>query len=165
MERPFIADTMLGRLVRWLRVMGCDVEYFPEIGDAELVERGARDGRMILTRDTLLVRRRRARNNCFFVEGDHFRDQVRQVVRAFAIDPIGGFLTRCLVCNALLHDIARENAEGEIPPYVFATQEHFRICPDCRRLYWGGTHRERMVAELKDMLGYDGDQRPGTGVI
>ena len=152
MECPFIADTMLGRLVRWLRIMGCDVEYFPEIGDAELVERGARDGRLILTRDTLLIRRRKARNNCFFVEGDHFRDQVRQVVRAFAIDPFGGFLTRCLECNAPLCNIARENAEGEVPPYVFATQENFRTCPGCSRFYWGGTHRERMAEELKAIL-------------
>jgi uncharacterized protein len=152
MERTFIADSMLGRLARWLRVMGCDVEYFPEIGDAELVERGERSGRLILTRDTLLIRRRRARDNFFFVEGDHFRDQVRQVVRAFALEPCGGFLTRCLECNALLHDIDREVAAGKVPPYVFATQEQFQSCPGCGRLFWGGTHRERMEEELREIL-------------
>lgn len=153
MDRTFIADTMLGKLARWLRVMGCDVAYFREIGDADLVERAERSGRLILTRDTLLVRRRRVRNNHFFVEGDHFRDQVRQVVRAFAIDPFEGFLSRCLECNALLQAIDRKSAEGRVPPYVFVTQEHFQICPDCSRLYWGGTHRERMAGELKEILG------------
>ncbi len=153
MEPRFIADAMLGKLARWLRVMGCDVEYSPEIGDAELVERAESSGRLILTRDTLLVRRRRARANHFFVEGDHFRVQLRQVARAFAIDPFGRFLSRCLECNALLRDIDRAAAEGRVPPYVFATQEQFRVCPACGRLYWGGTHRERMMAELKEMLG------------
>ena len=162
MEQRFIADTMLGKLARWLRVTGCDVEYFPEIGDAELVERGERSGRLILTRDTLLVRRRKARNNCFFVEGDHFRDQVRQVVRAFALEPFGGFLTRCLECNALLHGIDRESAAARVPPYVFATQEIFRGCASCGRLYWGGTHRERMEDELRNILGMARDQGSGT---
>ena len=157
MDRTFIADTMLGKLARWLRVMGCDVAYYREIGDAELVERAERSGRLILTRDTLLVRRRKVRNNHFFVEGDHFRDQVRQVVRAFAIEPFAGFLSRCLECNALLQEIDRKSVEGRVPPYVFVTQEHFQICPNCGRLYWGGTHRERMAGELKEMLGLTKD--------
>ncbi len=91
MEPKFIADAMLGKLARWLRVLGCDVEYFPLIGDAELVARASRTGRLILTRDTLLVRRRGARDNHFFVAGDHFRDQLRQVVERFGIDPAGAF--------------------------------------------------------------------------
>jgi uncharacterized protein with PIN domain len=152
MDRAFIADSMLGRLARWLRVMGCDTEYFPEIGDAELTERAWRSGRLILTRDTLLVRRRRARDNSFFVEGDHFRDQLRLVVAAFAIDPFARFLTRCLECNAPLRELARDEAQGRVPPYVFATQGHFRVCPECGRPYWGGTHRERMMAELRGIL-------------
>lgn len=155
MERKFIADAMLGRLARWLRVMGCDVEYFPEIGDAELEERSCRSGRLILTRDTLLIRRRRVRDNCFFVVGDHYRDQVRQVVRAFAIDPFVGFLARCLECNEPLRDLDGKSAEERVPPYVFATQERFQVCPACSRIYWGGTHRERMRAELQEILGRD----------
>ncbi len=153
MERAFIADSMLGRLARWLRVMGCDTEYFPEIGDAELVERAWQSGRLILTRDTLLVRRRRARDNSFFVEGDHFRDQLRRVTAAFGIDPFARFLTRCIECNAPLRDAVRTEAEKRVPPYVFATQGCFQFCPACDRLYWGGTHRERMAAELREILG------------
>jgi uncharacterized protein len=153
MERAFIVDSMLGRLTRWLRVTGCDTEYFREIGDAELAERAWQSGRLILTRDTLLVRRRGVRDNSFLVEGDHFRDQLRQVVRAFAIDPFALFLTRCLECNAPLGELTRSEAEGRVPPYVFATQDRFRSCPACGRLYWGGTHRERMLEELKGILG------------
>ncbi len=153
MERAFIADTMLGRLARWLRVMGCDTEYFPDMDDAELVERAWQEHRLILTRDTLLVRRRRARDNSFFVEGDHFRDQLRQVVAAFGIDPYARFLTRCIECNAPLREFSRPEAETRVPPYVFATQGRFRACPACGRIYWGGTHRERMEADLREILG------------
>jgi uncharacterized protein len=152
MERTFIADAMLGRLARWLRVMGCDTEYYPEIADADLVELAEQSGRLILTRDTLLVRRRKARANSFFVSGDHFRDQVRQVAQAFALEPFSRFLTRCLECNAPLEEIARESAMGLVPPYVFATREVFRCCGSCNRIYWGGTHRERMREELGEIL-------------
>ncbi len=153
MEQRFIADAMLGKLARWLRVMGCDVEYFPTIDDGGLVTRAQRSGRLILTRDTLLIRRRQARENHFFVREDGYRDQVRQVVEAFAIDPFAHFLSRCLECNALLVDAAREEAAERVPPYVFATQDDFQKCPACGRLYWRGTHRERMAEELKRIVG------------
>ncbi len=153
MEERFIADAMLGKLARWLRVMGCDVEYFPAIDDGELVARAERSGRLILTRDTLLVRRRLARENHFFFRGDDYREQVRQVVTAFTIDPFAHFLTRCLECNAPLADITREQAVGQVPPYVLATQQSFQACPACGRIYWRGTHRARMFEELRLMVG------------
>jgi uncharacterized protein with PIN domain len=143
---------MLGRLARWLRIMGYDTEYFPEIGDAELVARAEQSGRVILTRDTLLVGRKKARDSSFFVTGDHFRDQLRQVAAAFSLDPFTRFLTRCLECNAPLHDIDRKYAEGQVPPFVAVTQESIRGCTICGRFYWGGTHRERMVEELREIL-------------
>ncbi len=144
---------MLGKLARWLRVLGCDVEYFPEIGDKELVDLALRTGRMILTRDTLLAQRRGARENHFFVMGDHFRDQLRQVVESFAIDPAQRFLTRCLECNALLVEVERDAVTAMVPPYVHATQREFRACPSCGRIYWQGTHRERMMKEVENILG------------
>lgn len=143
---------MLGKLACWLRALGCDVEYFPLIGDADLVARAALTSRLILTRDTLLVLRRGARANHFFVEGDHFRDQLRQVVARFDIDPAGRFLTRCLKCNALLAEIGKDNVRDRVPPYVYATQDMFRSCPVCGRLYWQGTHREKMAREVEDIL-------------
>ena len=152
METKFIADAMLGKLARWLRVLGCDVEYFSSIGDRELVELAARTGRLILTRDTLLVRRRGARNNHFFVEGDDFRNQLRQVVEHFAIDPSARFLTRCLACNALLAEIGKGAVRERVPSYVYETQEEFRVCPICSRIYWQGTHRQGMAAEIAQLL-------------
>jgi uncharacterized protein len=151
-EHRFIADCMLGKLARWLRIIGCDTEYFPAIDDAVLVERAERTGRLILTRDTRLVRRRKARANHFFITHDHFRDQLRQVVHAFSLDPFARFLSRCIECNALLSPTDKTAVIGQVPPYVFMTRERFSSCPSCRRVYWEGTQRERMVDELRDIL-------------
>jgi len=152
METRFIADAMLGKLARWMRILGCDVEYFPAIGDRELVELAVSSGRLILTRDTLLVRRRWARDNHFFVEGDDFRNQLRQVVERFAIDPSARFLTRCLACNALLAEIGKSAVRERVPSYIYETQAEFRVCPICSRIYWQGTHRQRMAREIAEVL-------------
>ncbi len=149
-----IADTMLGRLALWMRIAGFDVEYYNRIDDAELVERTLEEDRILLTRDTLLVRRRRLRGRVIFIEGDHLEDQLRQVVRLFGLEK-GGFLKRCLRCNTLLERVEKEGVEGRVPPYVHRTQRAFSQCPSCGRIYWAGTHREEMVKRLRAILGED----------
>lgn len=148
----FFADAMLGKLARWMRTMGYDVEYEPHIDDGELLERAFAEGRVVLTRDTLLLKRRKARGRAFFIEGDGISGQLRQVAAAFPIDG-GLFLTRCLRCNRPLERVAKPSVEGKVPPYVFRTQEEFSACPSCGRIYWGATHRERMEGELRRLLG------------
>jgi uncharacterized protein with PIN domain len=148
----FIADAMLGRLAKWMRIAGYDVEYFPRIGDAEIAERGLREGRVILTRDRLLIRRKAVRDNHFFVRGDRYRVQFLQVVRHYPVDIAGQMFTRCLRCNTLLVPVPRSSLRQKVPDYVFATQETFQTCSSCRRVYWGATHRESMVRELTRMI-------------
>ncbi len=148
----FIADSMLGRLARWMRIIGCDVDYYPRIDDAELVEKALKEGRIILTRDTLLIKRRKAKGNYFFVEGNSYKDQLRQVVRHFSIDPYKNLLTRCDVCNINLSGIDKKEVERRVPEYVFETQEEFRICQRCKRIYWAATHKAGIVKELKEVL-------------
>ena len=151
-EYKFIADTMLGRLAKWMRIMGCDVEYFADIPDKELAERACAEKRIILTRDTLLIRRRKVRGNYFFVEGDSYKDQIRQVVQHFSIDPAAMLLTRCLLCNRLLADINKGLVENKVPHYVYETQDLFKICPACNKIFWHATHKERMISQLKAIL-------------
>ncbi len=143
---------MLGKLATWLRIIGCDVVFLPDVADDRLIALSQAEGRLILTRDTRLAQRRAARDNLFFVRGDDYRDQLRQVVTAFAIDPDKRFLSRCLRCNEPLEEIDRETAAERVPPYVFDTQELFRSCPTCDRLYWGATHRDAMSRQLKEIL-------------
>jgi hypothetical protein len=152
-ETRFIADVMLGKLATWLRLLGCNVEYFPKISDDDLVERAFRTGRVILTRDTELIRRRKVRDNHFFVRGDGFRDQLRQVAERFSIVPFGRILTRCLRCNETLMVIDRSEVRGRVPPYVFETQRDFRTCGRCGRVYWRGTHRDKALTQVIEIFG------------
>ena len=143
----FAVDKMLGRLARWLRILGHDVAYGPHLSGRTLVERARRQRRLLLTRNTRLLRDPQLPPH-LFITSDHFRDQLRQVAGAV---PLGaGFLHRCLDCNRPLEAVAREAVAvaAAVPPYVLATQEHFERCARCGRVYWPATHRAHMLDEL-----------------
>jgi hypothetical protein len=156
----FIADAMLGKLALWMRVIGCDVLYFPNISDDRISQLADSDNRILLTRDTRLIRRVINRNRSFLVIGDHYPDQFRQVVQAFDIDPARYLLSRCLRCNELLVVTEKTGLKDRIPPYVFETLDHFKTCPHCGKIYWKATHVDRMIQKLEQMLSHDS---PGAG--
>jgi len=137
---------MLGRLARWLRILGHDVAYGPHLHGAGLVACARRDGRLILTRDTQLVRAPNLPPHVF-VASDHFREQLRQVAAAVPLAR-GASFTRCLDCNVALASVDRAAVHDRVPAYVFETQDRFWTCPSCRRLYWPATHHARMQDEL-----------------
>ena len=149
-EARFIADKMLGRLARWLRILGCDVLYGPNFSGKGLLQEARHGRRIVLTRDRRLVRDRQM-PPYLLVESDHFREQVRQVVAAFSIDPTARLFRRCIECNAELEEVSRQEAAGRVPEFVYATQEKFRHCPSCRHFYWNATHVARVRAELNRM--------------
>lgn len=142
----FVADRMLGRLARWLRILGHDVAYGPHLGGRTLLTCARREGRMLLTRDTRLCRDPELPPHVF-LHSDHFREQLREVAAAV---PLGhaGFLGRCLDCNRPLDAVQRSEVADRVPAFVWETQERFLRCPGCNRLYWSATHRTRMLDEL-----------------
>jgi len=150
---PSSADTMLGRLATWLRLVGADVVHEREIAGSELLRRAGVEERLVLTRDTGIM----ARNvdvPRLFIRHDRLADQLRQVADAFDITCFEPF-SRCLRCNEIVVDVDRDSVRDRVWPYVYETNERFRECPGCRRLYWSGTHPERAYARLTDMLGAD----------
>jgi uncharacterized protein with PIN domain len=155
----FAADRMLGRLARWLRILGYDVAYGPHLGGRTLVACARRERRLLLTRDTRLRRDRQLPPHVF-VRSDHFREQLREVAAAV---PLRGaaLLARCLECNRPLDEVSREAARDRVPPYVWETQARFQGCAGCGRLYWGATHREHMLDELTT-LGLAPEARPSA---
>ena len=147
----FLADEMLGKLAKWLRIMGCDVVYKNKVSASEIIDCCRKEGRILLTRDTRLL----AGNKdiaSLLISSDHFREQIKQVLKDFAIDPRPRALSRCLRCNQILVAEDKQAAKDLVPPYVFQTQEEFWRCPSCQRLYWPGTHHQRMLDELMDMV-------------
>jgi hypothetical protein len=155
----FIADSMLGRLARWLRLLGCDTLYYPDIGDRRIIEIAREEDRVLLTRDTRLVRMRGVRDFLLLHENDPF-EQLRRVITTYNLNPFemrkGGFETRpysrCSLCNTLLHDVAKEHAKPHVPEYVYQTSEMFKQCPTCGKFYWKGTHPEKLRKKLMEIL-------------
>ena len=152
-ELKFIADTNVGKLAKWLRVLGYDVAFIPNVDDGQLVRMALEQGRVVLTRDTQLMRRRlvtTGRLRALLIEGDDPRAQVRQVMRTFNLATDNGF-SRCLECNEPLIPKLREEVRYLVPSFVYETQDTFMLCPACRRIYWRGTHWQRMARELEEM--------------
>jgi hypothetical protein len=149
-EAPrFAVDRMLGRLARWLRVLGHDVAYGPHLGGRTVVGCARRDGRILLTRDTRLLRDRHLPPH-LFIASDAFRDQLREVAARYPLGTPARF-RRCLDCNRLLEEVGREHVRDRVPPYVWATNERFLSCAHCGRLYWPATHQDHMRRELASL--------------
>lgn len=139
----FAADMMLGKLARWLRVLGYDVLYLNPVEDRELIGIARRGSRILLTRDTRLVKRRDAAPYLLVTKNDP-REQVAEVIRRYPLDR-GRFLSRCLCCNTLLINAVKDEIRNEVPDYVYFTTTQFGRCPDCRRVFWRGSHYESML--------------------
>lgn len=142
----FAADRMLGRLVKWLRIVGQDVIYGPHLTGYGLIRAARAENRLILTRDRGLKQKQPP--PYLFIESDHYRDQLRQVVSQCGLKLGDDLFTRCIACNTLLQSKPRESLEKVVPPYVFSSQDKFFSCPTCRRVYWPATHHQRMLEEL-----------------
>lgn len=148
----FFCDTMLGRLAKWLRLLGYDAAYEREIGDRELVRRAGSEGRVLLTRDHLLMKRRqivRGQIKASLVAADRVEDQLTEITGWFGFKPLAE--ARCPEDNSVLMPLPREEAAGLVPPYVFKTQHEFHTCPVCRRVYWKATHWERIESVRKSL--------------
>jgi uncharacterized protein with PIN domain len=136
-----LTDGMLGRLTRWLRALGYDTIYAPDTDDNELLRRARAEGRVLLTADHALAARRGART--LLIEAQDLADQLRQV-RAALGPPHDAEFSRCVACNGKLAPVDKTTLADRVPPHVLATRQEFRRCPDCDRIYWPGTHIERM---------------------
>jgi len=142
-EPRFVLDVHLGRLARYLRMLGFDAGYSEDAGDAELARVSAEQKRILLTRDRGLLKHS-AVTHGYWVRETESRRQAAEVVRRFDLARSLRPFTRCMACNELL--IAARPAEvgGRIPAAVAAAHGEFRECPGCRRVYWEGTHYQRM---------------------
>ncbi|OGO08089.1 MAG: hypothetical protein A2Y61_01670 [Chloroflexi bacterium RBG_13_60_13] len=163
MEFTFIVDSNAGRLAKWLRMMGYDTLFFSDIDDGHLVDIALREGRVVLTRDTQIARRRPVANGqlkVILTKSDDPKEQLHQVVSELKLDCSSRQFTRCLECNRNLAPRSRDEVADIVPPYVFRTQHQYMQCPSCLRVYWQGTHWQRMKKALEKVSqGDNGDVR------
>lgn len=146
----FVADSMLGRLARWLRAFGFDVVYHPFADDHQVIAWARERGAIVLTRDTGMPKAPDVR--LMFINDDRVEDQLRQVAAETPLDLRAARpMTRCTVCNRELTPASRDEVWRQVPPFVYLTAESYARCPDCGRVYWEGTHASGMRARLAEL--------------
>ena len=142
----FIADAMLGRLARWLRILGHDTLYQAHIEDGALLRTGKEQGRIILTRDTRLIAGKTAPGQSFLVSGDDPLEQLREVADEFKLKVLQSLCPRC---GGRLEKLkTREEARDSVPEHVFLKTKEFFRCRDCGHIYWEGTQAKKMKIRL-----------------
>jgi uncharacterized protein with PIN domain len=142
---------MLGNLARWLRILGFDTAYQSSILDPELVRRSLAEGRHILTRDKALREEWRV-SHCMVLESDDVEEQLEEVFRRFGLEDEIRLFTRCALCNSVLESLDWEEARDRVPARVHESHDSFAACPECRRVYWEGSHTQRIRNRMKRIL-------------
>jgi uncharacterized protein with PIN domain len=144
----FICDDNLGKLAKWLRALGYDTLFKLTIEDGELVSLALKENRIILSRDTKLSRFK-IKDRYLLIQSENPWEQLKQVMDHFKLKIEEDLLfTRCLVCNQSLQKVEKEKIKQRLYPYIYQTQENFVYCSVCDKIYWAGTHVERMTKRL-----------------
>ncbi|MBM3297166.1 MAG: hypothetical protein FJY83_06150, partial [Candidatus Aminicenantes bacterium] len=144
-------DCMLGKLAKWLRILGFDTLYDPAAGDDRILNAARREGRILLTRDTALLARAGTLPK-LAVASESWPEQVRQVLDAFDLRGAASPHSLCLDCNVRLKPLERAAAANLVPSFVLERAGEFALCPVCGRVFWPGTHFEAMEARLAELL-------------
>jgi uncharacterized protein with PIN domain len=149
-EARFVLDVHLGRLARYLRMLGFDAAWRRDADDAELARIAAAEHRILLTRDSGLLKRRIVTHG-YRVRAIDPRRQLAEVVRRLDLDRAIAPFQRCLCCNDRLDPVRMEDVAGELPPRVRERHVELRRCPSCRRVYWAGSHHARMERLIRGL--------------
>ena len=144
-----LADAMLGRLAKWLRLLGLDTLYAGRRTDHQIAALARAEERIVLTRDRELMRRRGIR--CLYVDSQVLEEQLVQVLDALDLGSPGARVgdPRCPQCNQALAPVTREEVRAHVPPYVWQTQRVFHRCAQCDKIYWPGTHWDRIQETIE----------------
>ena len=143
----FVADAMLGKLARWLRVAGYDTVFDTSLHDPELVELARKEKRVLLTRDRHLILHLRPERGVLLKATDTL-GQVREVAETCQLASPPGLFSRCLVCNSRLREATASEVEALVPERARGLGGPFMRCTGCGRAYWHGTHVRRMRETL-----------------
>jgi len=155
-ESPrFIVDHNVGKLAKWLRMMGYDTLFFSGDNDSRMLALAQKENRVILTKDTQIMRRRlvtKGQIKALLIENDKPELQMHQVITTLNLDPQFRPFSICLECNQPLRERSQTQVKDLVPPYVFQTQSQYMECPACHRIYWRGTHWQAMTRKLAGFM-------------
>ena len=146
MSVRFLCDCNLGKLAKWLRILGYDTLWERGAADQVFLRKAGRERRIALTRKKNLEG---GSGRLIVVRDVRVEEQISEILEALTLNPDPqNRMTLCLRCNAILEAAKKEEVEGAVPAYVYQNSTDFRKCPICRRIYWPGTH----VKNVKELL-------------
>ena len=151
----FIVDHNVGKLAKWLRMLGYDTLFFNGNYDSKMISVALAEGRILLTRDTQIMKRRvvtTGKLKVILLKTDNPELQIRQVIETLNLNNRSKPFTICLECNQPLEERTKDEVKDRVPPYVFQTQEQYVECPSCHRIYWKGTHWQAMTGKLANLM-------------
>ncbi len=146
----FIADVHLGKLTRYLRMMGFDVLYKIDFDDDEIVILSLTEKRAILTRDRGILKRSEVTHG-YWIRCTKVNEQVIEVIKRFDLQNQINEFTRCIECNDLLKTVDKNEIINDLPPKVSESQKSFSRCPSCKKIYWKGTHHQKMLSFIQSV--------------
>jgi uncharacterized protein with PIN domain len=160
-----MADSMLGRLARWLRLMGYDTTYAATLLDHQIAAQARAEGRIVLTRDRELARRKGIRT--LLIDSQILESQIQEVVSVLG-PPETDSEPRCPQCNASLLQTTADAVRARVPAHVLEKHQHFCRCSECNKIYWRGSHWQNVelliaqVLENQDRAQNDNENQSGT---
>jgi len=148
----FLCDRMLGTLAKWLRIYGFDTFYAnSETNDDELLRITKKENRTLITRDIELIYRAKRENLIVIeVKTTDLDEQLKLVLKHVKVDK-NTFLSRCTLCNTAIHAIKKDEVKNKVPKKVFENNNKFWFCKKCDKIYWMGSHYEKMKDKIKKL--------------
>ncbi len=156
----FIADTMLGSLARWLRMLGYDTLYSRDYSDKEILELASKDSRIILTRDLSLHRKAQKRNlRSIYLENETIQGKLTLLALKLKINlELNPDNSRCPICNGILVRASKEDVLNRVPEKIIELHENFWICTSCGKVYWKGKHwitMNKILSEVRERITHE----------
>ena len=151
-ELKFVTDGMLGKLTRWLRMLGHDVEYTGSMDDKVLIQKAKKESRILLTRDVELYRQAIAKgSDAFLVENPNQTANLASIAKRFKFKlEIDVKVSRCPKCNSRIEAVSKASIADRIPETTSSNYDEFWQCRSCGQVYWRGAHWNRIDKTLKE---------------
>jgi len=164
MQILFAAEKTLGKLSKWLRILGFDALYDPEINGGEFFDQ-VRAGRILLTR-TRRVQEKHGSSRLIFIHANDPFDQLREVIGALGLkfEDTRPF-SRCIECNIPIEPIEKESVRNRVPDYVWDTQENFQQCGHCCKIFWPGSHTRRSMERIRRLFDSGAGEKADNNVL
>ncbi len=141
----FICDFMLGRLAKWMRLLGFNTSYYRDTDGKTIIYHSRKEGRTILTRSKILAEKY---GDLTLIESEHLEEQLKQMIKLLGTcDPF----SRCPVCNTKTEKVEKEVVKNDVPAYVFEIHNDFKKCPGCGRIFWKGTHYKEIKKVINEI--------------